>query len=89
MIIGEFPVLCGLIGLVLFAIGFYLTYELYLKVEVHEQGQYYLKDPSQKYYIEYKGTVINLGDYRILRFSMPKSKKKNRLGADLEKIELL
>lgn len=88
MNIGEFPVLCALIGLVLFAIGFYLTYELYLKVEKHDQNRFYLKDPSQKYYVEYKGTVINLGDYRILRFTMPKH-KNHRLGADLEKIELL
>lgn len=88
MALGDFPVLCAFCGFILFLIGFYFSYILFIKVEKWEQEQYYLKDDSKKYYIEYVGTVINLGDFRILRFKYPKNPNL-KLGADLEKIELL
>ena len=74
-------------GTILFILGFYLIYVLYFKTKRWDQGQYYLKDPKEKYYCEYMGTVINLGKHRIMRFKMPEAPKK-LLGADLEKIEL-
>lgn len=89
MSIGDFPVLCASLGLILFTIGFYLAYILFIKIDPWEQQQFYLKDSSKKYYIEYLATVINLGDYKILRFALPRNQNNLKLGADLEKIKLL
>ena len=84
----SFHILCGLAGIALYSITFYIVYVCFIKVYPYEQDQFYLKKASKKYYCEYDCTIHKFNKMRVLRFALPDKYEHTGLGADMQEIEL-
>ena len=58
------------IGTILYSIAFLIVWWFFLKIDLWDQDQFFLKNPLIKLKVYFDSVVSNLGDYRMIRFKL-------------------